>query len=198
MLKESLISTWSSYGSIVFHIVTIYSSGNLLNSYGTPNQTEEGCGTKSMFLYVWSLRTYSVLNKTGSWHSLPCWPTQSPAPFPGSHHHLAQWPSPAFVLPLPPTLPTQTLPQQPGSHRTLHVARTPSPYSCFLLPGSPSCLAASPHFLPRGQFRSHLQDLSSPRRFLLLAILLCMQSHINWKAYDLCFFSCEKWEARCD
>ena len=140
MLKESLISTWSSYGSIVFHIVTIYSSGNLLNSYGTPNQTEEGCGTKSMFLYVWSLKTYSVVNETGSWHSLPCWPTQSPAPFPGSHHRLAQWPSPAFGLPLP---------QQPRSHRALRVARTPSPCSCFLLLGLPSCLAASPHFLER-------------------------------------------------
>ena len=132
------------------------------------------------------------------WMKQPCWPTQSPAPFPGSHHRLAQWPSPAFGLPLPPMLPNQTPPQQPGSHRALCIARAPSPCSCFLLAGSPSCLAASPHFLQRTVQISPPWPLQPTLWVLLLAILLCIHSHVNWKAYDLCFFSCEKWEARYD
>lgn len=127
-----------------------------------------------------SLRTYSVLNETGSW-TFPALLASSDSctfpwvpPPPGTVAISLHLGSPASHAP------TQTLPQQPGSHRAPRVARTPSPCPCFLLPGSPSHLAASPHFLERrGQFRSHLQDLSSPRRFLLLAILLCMQSHSN-------------------
>lgn len=173
--------TLSLYGSVL-QIVTICSSG--ICSVSTEHLIKTKKEEKLSTCFPEStLRTYSVVNETGSWSYLPSWPVSYPSSWAstsGLHCSLA-WQPPLVGSCLPPTLPIGPAPAAQFPPGLLD----PAHGSCFL--EHPPAFLAKPSHLPenRSDFTfsktspDHM-DSPSPCDWFNCTFQLHIKYSVNW------------------